>query len=125
MPALPSDVARLSDDDVAGDGKKERTVDTLSDDDPEILARKFSRNEKRKSLEASRTLAKARHRLNEVVKSKCRCKSVECRQQFRTKDEFEKLLALRMRIWNMDKEGADQEAGFLVKKSCLGSVKFL
>lgn len=106
MSALPSDVDKLSDDDIAGDSKIERRVDTLSDDDPEIVGAKFTRQQKRKSL------AKARERLRIVVTSKCNCKKTECRQQFRGKDEFEKLLALRMRPWSMDKAHADQEAGF-------------
>ena len=112
MSALPSDVDKLSDDDIAGDSKIERRVDTLSDDDPEIVGAKFTRQQKRKSLEESRNLAKARERLRIVVTSKCNCKKTECRQQFRGKDEFEKLLALRMRLWSMDKAHADQEAGF-------------
>lgn len=125
MPAVLADVDNLSDDDFAGDGKIERQVDTLSDDDLEILGAKFTKSEKRKSLQESRDLAKARERLSLVVKSKCRCKSAECRQQFRGKDEFERLLALRMRIWSMDKPRADQEAGYLfVEKPCFGFLFF-
>ena len=110
-----ADVAELSD--AEDEGPQLAAVDTLSDEcesdaiaPPPVASRKFARAEKRKTLDESRNVAAATQKLRAVVQSNCKCKAVECRAPFREQEEFDKLLALRLRVWGMGKAQADEEA---------------
>lgn len=112
---MVADVAELSD--AESEGPQLAAVDRLSDDEdaiapppPPVAPRKFARAQKRKTLEESRNVAAATQRLRVVIQSNCKCKAVECRAPFRDQSEFNKLLALRLRLWGMGKAQADEEA---------------
>ena len=110
---MVADVAELSD--AENEGPQLAAVDRLSDDEdaiapPPVAPRKFARAQKRKTLEESRNVAAATQRLRVVIQSNCKCKAVECRAPFRDHSEFNKLLALRLRLWGMSKAQADEEA---------------
>lgn len=64
---------------------------------------------KRSSTEQQRCLTAASDRLHDLVRRSCACKG-DCRVPFRQPQPFEDLLKERMRLHNMSKPDADDEA---------------